>query len=138
VIALLILNACSGNGNDSTAKVFPAPTVAWLSPANDATVTAGDVACSIVVDEFALKDLAKHSIGQPAGHVSVSVDGKTVMQTSSTTFALTLKAGAHDLGAQLLYADDDEVTATADHVCDEEDTDPACVIVTATVSVTAQ
>ena len=47
MIALLTLFACSGD-EEATAS----PTVEWLTPADGDTVTAGDVACSLVIGFF--------------------------------------------------------------------------------------
>lgn len=134
----LALLACTDKSDDTGTETVAPPTVTWLAPDDGATVAAGDVACSTVIDAFTLQDPAKHNEGAPIGYVSVSVDGTEVLQAGTTTFTLPLTAGAHDLTAALFYEDGDEVSANADHLCDEEDTDTTCVPVAATISVTAE
>jgi hypothetical protein len=100
-------------------------------------VSAGDVSCSTIIENFTLDDPAKHNTGAPIGYVSIGVDGTEAMQSGGTTFTLTLAAGAHELSAQLLYADGDEVLASDSALCDEDSTDSACAPVIATINVTA-
>jgi len=107
LIPLLFL-ACTGHPDD-TGELAEAPSLSWLTPADGDTVAAGEVACSVVVDDFTLEDPAKHNEGAPIGYISVSVDGAEVLTTGSTNFTLTLTAGAHDLSAALFYADGDEI-----------------------------
>jgi hypothetical protein len=130
--------ACSGNAEDSGGEAVDAPTIEWLVPSEGDTVTAGDVACSTIVDGFTLEDHAKHNEGAPEGYMSVSVDGAEALAGSETNFTVTLAAGAHDLTAALFYADGDAVIATDTALCDEEADDDACVPVVATVRVTAE
>jgi hypothetical protein len=134
---LALLTACTGTGKETGEETFPAPTVEWVAPTDGDTVAAGDVACSVAVGNFTLQSPAKHNEGQPEGYLSVSVDGTEALQTAETTFTLTLEGGAHTLAGQLYYVDGDEVTATADRVCDEDDTDAACAPVVASIDVTA-
>jgi hypothetical protein len=137
MLLLLPLLACTGTEKDSAADIA-APSIAWLAPAAGGTVTAGEVACSTVVDDFTLHDPAKHNTGAPVGYIGVSVDGTEALTSGTTTFGLTLAAGAHELTAQLYYADGDEVIATDTLLCDEDSTDAACVPVVATIDVTAE
>lgn len=136
MLLVLTLLACTGKEDDSGAAVA-APTVTWLSPTDGATVTAGLVSCSIVIDGFALQDPAKHNDGAPAGYIAISVDDAVVLSTGDTTFDLTVGTGPHTLTAQLYYADGDEVSATTTRLCDEEDTDTACAPVVASIAINA-
>lgn len=139
MLFVLSLLACGTTTSTDTAEEAVAPpTLAWLTPSEGDTVSAGDVACSTIIDAFTLEDPAKHNEGAPIGFVAVSVDGQEVLQAGATTFTLTLDAGAHELIAQLFYADGDEVSANADRLCDEDDTDTTCANVAATINVTAQ
>lgn len=135
---LLLAFACTGPDEDAGDEAVAAPSIEWLVPSDGDTVTAGDVACSTIVDGFTLVNVAKHSEGAPTGYLSVTVDGAEVLATSDTNFTVTLAAGAHDLSAGLFYEDGDEVLATDTELCDEDTTDAACAPVAATVSVTAE
>jgi hypothetical protein len=138
LLFVLSLLACTSGKDDTGEAAIAAPAISWLTPTDGATVTAGDVDASLVVDEFTLQDPAKHNEGAPEGYIDVAVDGTSAVTTGTTTFTLTLAAGAHDLTAQLFYTDGDEVSATSTALCDEDDTDPACAPVLATISVTAE
>lgn len=138
MIFALTLSGCSGAKDSGSASEEEAPTVSWLSPADGDTVAAGDVACSVLIEGFTLHDPAKHNDGAPIGYISVSADGAEVLATGETTFTLPLAAGAHTLTASLFYSDGDEVLASADHLCGEDDADAACVPVAASISVTAE
>jgi hypothetical protein len=138
VITLLLGFACAGSDEDTAEEAVAAPTVEWLVPGDGDAVTAGEVACSTVINDFTLEDHAKHSEGAPTGYLSVSVDGAEVLTSGVTNFTITLAAGAHDLTATLHYADGDEVLATDAELCDEEAADRACVPVEASVGVTAE
>ena len=114
-----LLLACSNTLEDTAAE---AVTLAFLSPTDGETVTAGEVAVSVVVDGFTLEDPAKHSEGAPEGYLAVTVDGAEVLTTGETQFNVTLDAGEHTLGGALFYADGDalepsvsaEITVTAE------------------------
>lgn len=138
---LALLFACTTaatDSADSAEETVAPPLVDWLSPAEGDTVASGtDLPCSIVVDAFTLQDPAKHNEGAPIGHVRVSVDGTEALQTGGTTFTLNLTPGAHTLEAALFFADGDEVSANADRLCDEDDSDTTCAPVSASISVTA-
>ncbi len=138
MLLALTLLACSGTSDDTGEETVALPTISWLSPADGDTVAAGDVSCSTVIEAFTLQDPAKHNDGAPIGYVSVSVDDTEVVTTGATTFRLTLDAGAHALMAALFYDDGDAVSANTEGLCDEEDADPACAPVIATISVTAE
>lgn len=135
---LLVLLACADKGHDSGTEEAEAPHLEWLSPADGDTVAAGDVAGSIVVERFTLEDPAKHSEGGAGGYLSIAVDGAEMLQSGSTTFTIPLQAGAVALSATLFYADGDEILATADALCGEDEEDAACQPVTATVNVTVE
>ncbi len=109
---LPLLWACSGEAVDDTAG--EAPTIDFLQPTDGATVAAGDVSVSLVVDDFTLQDPAKHNEGAPEGYVAVSVDGAEVLTTGDTQFTLTLdEVGAHTLTAELRYTDGDALEPPA-------------------------
>ena len=137
MLLALALLACTSGKEDDTGSTA-APSITWLAPTDGATVTAGLVECSLVIDGFSLQDPSKHNEGAPSGYVSVSDNDALALSTGETTFSITLAAGAHTLLAQLYYADGDEVSATTSRLCDEEDTDTACAPVTASIAVTAQ
>lgn len=123
MLSLVLLLACAG-GDDTGA--LPPPTIAFLSPSDGDSVTAGSVDVALVVEEFTLvaveaTRIAKHSEGAPEGFIDLRVDGTSVVQSGETNFPIELQAGAHELVAELLYADGDPL-------------DPP---VSATISVTA-
>lgn len=137
LLALALLACTSGKEDDSATTA--APSITWLAPTDGATVTAGLVECSLVIDGFSLQDPSKHNDeGAPSGYVSLSDNDALALSTGETTFSITLSAGAHTLLAQLYYADGDEVSATTTQLCDEDDTDTTCAPVTASISVTAE
>ncbi len=135
MLAVLTLLACTAKPDDSA---VPAPSIAWLAPTDGSSVAVGPTSCSVVVEAFTLQDPAKHGEGGAEGYVAVLVDGVATLTTSTTTFDLELSAGPHTLLAQLTYVDGDEVSATATTLCGEDDPDPACGPVTASVTVTAE
>jgi hypothetical protein len=107
---LALLFACTGADPDTadTDLAVDPPSMSFLSPTDGATVPAGDIAVAVVVNAFTLEDPAKHNDGAPEGYLSVSVDGAAVLTTKETNFTLTITdAGAHTIGAELLYADGD-------------------------------
>lgn len=134
MLLLVSLIACGGDGDDTAAT--EAPTVSWLEPAADGTVTAGTVPASLVVEHFTLEDPAMHSEGGAEGYVAVSVDGSVVLETSQTTFDLDLTAGMHTLDAQLFYVDGDEVSVAEGALCEEDQ--EGCEPVVAEIMVTAE
>lgn len=110
------------------------PTVSFLSPAEDASVAAGDVSVSIVVDDFVLTGPADEARvayppsvplwllvntaeahneeGMPAGYAELALDGVVVAQLSETQDTLpAVAAGEHDLTATLFFADGDDIGA---------------------------
>ena len=133
----LTLLACTTTDSGEKEEELAAPTIAWLDPADGASVTAGDVSASVVVENFSLEEPAKHNDGTPIGYISVMVDDVEVLTTGSTTFTLTLAAGAHTLAAQLYFSDGDEVSASSTALCDEDGDQTGCAPVLATASVTA-
>ena len=130
---LFVLIACAG---EEVEEPVAAPTLEWLTPAEGATVAAGSVACSLVVDEFTLEAPAKHNDGAPIGYLSIAVDGVEVLTTGDTAFDLTLEAGAHTLDAALFFADGDAAYANATELCEEGAA--GCEPVAASVSVTVE
>ena len=133
MLLFLGLLACSGGDDTAAAE---APTVSWLEPADAGSVTAGTVACSLVVEHFTLEDPAMHSEGGAEGYVAVSVDGTVVTETSQTTFDVELAAGAHTLDAQLFYVDGDEVRVADGALCEEDG--EGCEPALASITVTAE
>ena len=132
-IPVLFTFACKDAADDSALEP---PTLSILSPEADATVVAGDVAVSLVVEHFvlvepvasrdsrsdrafgALMDLmipggsaAAHTEeGTPEGYISLSLDGTEVLTTGSTQATISVTDAAdHTLEAQLFYTDGDEL-----------------------------
>lgn len=92
-----------------------AATLVFLSPETGDEPPVGDLACSVVVENFLLVDPAKHG-GEDVseGYISVRVDGAEVLQSGATTFTVTLDAaGAVVLEAELLYDDGDPLDPPA-------------------------
>lgn len=105
------------------------PTLAFLAPAEAATVAVGDVPVSIVVEDFELEApeaahatpvplplwlrllvpaAQAHNEGTPAGYCELSLDGAVVTQLAVTQFTLTgVTAGEHTLSGELFFADGD-------------------------------
>jgi hypothetical protein len=108
-VLLATLAACTAGGDSAADSAAPeTPTITFLSPADGDTVTAGDVPFSVIVEHFALVDLAKDNEGEPEGYIGVSVDGTEVLQTSETTFDLALGTeGAVTVEAELFFSDGD-------------------------------
>ncbi|MFZ5482427.1 MAG: hypothetical protein ACOZNI_37035 [Myxococcota bacterium] len=104
---LWLMLACTGGEGDDTA--VEAPTVAWLTPSEGADTAVGDLACSLVVENFLLESPAKHGAeGEtPEGYLAIRLDGADVLETADTQFTVTVDAGEHTLEAELLYADGD-------------------------------
>ena len=103
----LLLSACTGTVDD-TADAAAAPTLSILSPADGEVVTAGDVAVSVIVENFALEAPAKHNEGEAEGYIRVTVDGAEALTTAETQFTVTLNpTPEHTIGAELLVADGD-------------------------------
>jgi hypothetical protein len=135
---LLFIFACGKDTDDCPSPVVEPPRIEWLTPKDGGAVTAGNVEASIVVDHFMLVDPAKHNDGEPTGFVEISLDGTKLKNVGETTFSVSIPKGPHELTAKLFYEDGDAVTATADRVCSEDETDPDCVEVASTISVTAK
>ncbi len=105
------------------------PSLSFLSPAEGATVPAGELQVSIVVDDFELVPstvaaaappvgglplwllpsvaLAHDEEGVPSGVCELRLDGAVVGTMDGTQLAITVAAGAHELEGELLYADGD-------------------------------
>lgn len=108
MLSFTLLLACTGLG-EADAET---PTVAFLSPDDGATVPAGEVEVSVVIENFLIDDPSKHSDGGADGWMTISVtqgDATEEIQTRSTRLDVTLVAGAATLGANLHFADGDEV-----------------------------
>lgn len=139
LVNLLVLAACTTStdtaetGEEETA---PPPTIAWVSPEADASVVS-TVNASVSVENFLLVDPAKHTDGEAAGFIRVSVNDAAAGDFGTTTFTLSsLPVGTVVLDAQLFYDDGDEITVSEEGVCEEDDTTGTCAPVTATVTVT--
>jgi hypothetical protein len=106
------------------------PTVSFLAPDDGATVPAGDVAVTIVVDDFELSAPtatarwrpvsplwlfvpvaeAHPEEGIPTGYCELSLDGVKQADLIETQYTLTgVAAGSHTLTCELYYVDGDEV-----------------------------
>lgn len=133
MLLFLVLAACAGEEKEASE---PAPTVEWLVPADGGTTTAGDVSCSLIVENFALVSPALHNEGEPIGYLEISLDGVVALETEETTPTLSIEAGEHTLAAALIYADGDEVLASGDLLCEEEG--EGCEPVVAEISFTAE
>ena len=129
---LLLLLACGTGEKEETV----APSLSWLSPSDGESVAIGSLSCALIIESFSLVDPSKHNEGAPIGFVSITVDGNDTLEVGSTTFDLTLEAGAHTLGATLYYADGDAVQAKDGLLCEEEATD--CTPIEAKIAVTAE
>ena len=111
-----------------------APSLQWLSPSEGEQVPAGALSCAVILESFSLVDPAKHNDGAPIGYVGITVDAQPVLELGSTTFTLSLEAGAHALGATLYYADGDAVRAKEGALCEEAGCEP----IQATVRIEAE
>ena len=123
---LVLMLACAGKeaGEESS----PAPTVAWLVPQPDATVSAGDLSTALIVENLALEEPLMHNTGEPIGYLALSLDGALVLETGETNPVIAVDVGEHTLSAQLFYTDGDEVRASAEALCEEDDETCAPVI----------
>jgi hypothetical protein len=87
------------------------PALSFLQPKDGATVPAGDLAVSIVVEDFELvppEGLAHDEQGIPAGYCSLTLDEQAVADVSSPRGTVSgLTAGPHVLVGELRYADGD-------------------------------
>lgn len=112
---LHLLTACTDAPDTATDAD---PTIAFLLPAAGATVSAGSVDFSVVVENFTLVDLAKHSEGEtPEGYIALSVAGAEALQTGATAFSLLLDtAGVVEVTAELMYTDGDPLDEPASAV----------------------
>lgn len=126
-LALLapLLVACSG---DTDTAVYT-PSVSFLAPVADSTVTAGEIAVTLVVDDFELtapetasrapspvplplrlfvaSAEAHNEAGMPAGYCALALDDVAVANLSETQGTVTVAAGAHTLSCELMFADGD-------------------------------
>jgi hypothetical protein len=124
-----ILAAVAGGCAGSTEEFQPA--LSFLSPADGATVPAGELQVSIVVEEFELvppsvaaadparggpalpllllpaSARAHDEEGVPSGYCDLRLDGVSVASLDSTQLTLTVEAGAHTLEGELRFADGD-------------------------------
>ncbi len=117
-------------------EALAAPTIAWVSPLPEAQVTS-TVNASVAVENFLLVDPAKHTDGDAAGFIRVTVNDAAFGDFGATTFTLSgLPVGLDELVAQLFYDDGDEITVSEGVVCEEDDATGTCEPVMATVTVT--
>ena len=107
---LAVLAACAPE-----VEVEP-PSVTFLSPSEAEQVDAGELAVSLIVENFTLAD-PKHGTdedGAATGYVAVELDGDGPQNFGSTTFTIPVDApGEHTLSAELLYADGDTLDEPA-------------------------
>ncbi len=111
MVFLLSLLACTGHDDsDATAE---GPSITFLAPENGATVSAGAVDVTLVVENFTLVSPVKHNddAETPEGYIALSYTdgGSTLTETTGSTQAsITLnEVGEHTLTAELLYEDGD-------------------------------
>ena len=119
--------ACTDKSADDSAA--PAPTLSFLAPADGATVAAGTVDVTIIVENMTLEEpgadearatggpllwllpggeARAHNEGTTEGYAELSLDGSVVEDMYSTQTQLAdVAAGAHTLGCELYYADGD-------------------------------
>ncbi len=138
MIALFLLLACGEKDVHDTAEPTTPPTLSFLEPSADATVPAGDVSVSLLVEDFELVEpaatarvrpgfdptlwlpvSAAHAHGDEAarGYVVLTLDGGDPIEVSSTQATLSaVAAGEHVLVGELMHEDgealDPAVTAT--------------------------
>lgn len=96
--------ACTAFHDDTAEE---APTVSFLAPLDGDVVAAGDVAVSILVEDFVLKSPAVHNVGTGEGYAQIRVDGVDTLAAMRTNFSLDLATGEHTLEAELFYTDGD-------------------------------
>lgn len=104
---LFLALACPSDGADTAA--LPDATIGFLSPEAGATVLAGDIDFSVIVENFLLSDPAKHGDedATPTGYIGVRVNGTEVLQSGETQFSLSLATlGAVTIEAELFHGDD--------------------------------
>lgn len=139
-LATTLMIGCADKGDDSAT---PTPTLSFLAPADGATVTAGTVDVTIIVDNMTLEDPSAeearavddallwlipgrsawaHNEGAAEGYAEISLDGAVVAEMYTTQAQLTdVAAGEHTLTGALFYTDGDaleppvtaEITFTA-------------------------
>lgn len=122
---MVLLAGCSG-GKEEPAET---PELSILEPAEGATVAAGEVAVSLVVEHFSLVEPGVASLSRPAGFdwswlslipaahahedeqtpegwVALTLDGADAGSVGATVYTLTdVAAGSHTLTAQLVHED---------------------------------
>jgi hypothetical protein len=126
----LLIAGCTGGESDS--DVVYTPTLSFLAPLDGSTVAAGDVAVSIVVDDFILTAPesarldgpalplplmmlesaaeAHNEEGTPAGYCQLSVNDSEVTKMDTTQFTIpTMSPGTYTLTGTLFFADGDEL-----------------------------
>ena len=127
LIAPFLFFACGG---DADTAVYT-PSVTFLAPVADSTVTAGEIAVTLVVDDFTLvppetdsrapaavplplrllvaSAEAHDEEGIPSGYCALALDDVAVSNLSETQGTVTVAAGAHTLSCALMFADGDEL-----------------------------
>jgi hypothetical protein len=106
---LALALACTG---EEPAEETETPTVTFVSPADGDVVPAGDVDVTVIVEHFLLESPAKHNEGEPEGYLVLTVtqgDSTDTIETGATNNTVTLAAGEATLGADLYFADGDEI-----------------------------
>lgn len=100
------------------------PAISFLAPTEGATVAAGDVPVSVVVEHFDLEEETSslsfpllplmpavafaHNEGEAKGFVRFTLDGTDLDDVWDTQYTLVaVAAGAHTVGAELFFADGD-------------------------------
>ncbi|MBM4367148.1 MAG: hypothetical protein FJ102_13115 [Deltaproteobacteria bacterium] len=113
---LLLLLACDP-ATDTADSADIDPTIEILSPSGDEPVAAGDVAFSVIVENFSLVDPKHSEEGETAsGYIGVSVDGDEVDRVALTQFSVALAAGEHKVAVELFYDDGDPLDERASDV----------------------
>lgn len=105
MLTLLTLLAC---GTTETKDTGPLPTLTFLDPIDGDTVPVGEKTVSVIVENFALVDPAKHNEGEAEGYITVRLNGTEVLQTGATQFPVTFDtAGSATLEGELFFSDGD-------------------------------
>lgn len=95
--------------------VVETSTISFLSPAESEAVPTGDLAVSVIVENFTLTD-PKHGdeAGVSLGYIVVSLDDGEELSFGQTNFTVPVDAaGQHTLTAELVYDDGDSLDKPA-------------------------
>jgi len=125
-MAGLLLAGCSGGEGEETVEYHPS--LEFLDPQDQASVVAGDLQVSVVVEDFELTGpaagaavapsvpvlwlapavaFAHDGEGLPSGYVELRLDGAVVATMDSTQATIQVAVGTHTLEGELRYADGD-------------------------------